>query len=107
MKKLKLIATGNDGNRSFYSIKKEASFFSFFKELMEKLDIENYHLRNAYDEYGEDDIMKYVDVVDRVKDGTYDIDIIYGHKNIILIVRSELNINHTFFANEINKIAEW
>jgi len=87
-KKIKLFGLGSEGKKSYYVFDKQLTFFAFLSAFLEKLHIEK---PGSLYEY-EDNSLNLEDVTDtfeQVANDKYEIDIFYGQKRIIVVIRSD------------------
>lgn len=101
--KLKLIGSGNEGNRNYFIFNKDNSFFSSFPLFLigcgfkEIREFEDYQIDVP-------DINSIKNKIEYFKNEEYDIDLIYTSDKIILIVRTNI-ANRYILLNGIKKIA--
>jgi hypothetical protein len=103
--KLKLVGSGNEGNRNFFILSKEDSFFSLFPLFLIGCGIKNIGI---YEDYQEDkpDINSFNNKIENFKNEEYDIDLIYTSDKIILIVRTDIS-NREKLLFGIKKISKF
>ncbi len=103
--KLKLIGSGNEDNRHFFILSKEDSFFSLFPLFLIGCGIKNI---SVYEDYQEDKpkISSFNNIIENFKNEEYDIDVIYTHNRIVLIVRTDRS-NRDKLLVGIKKISEF
>jgi hypothetical protein len=103
-KKMKLIGSGNEGERSFFILSKDYSFFSSFPLFLMGCGFNDIGI---YEDYQEDkqDIKKFNNKIEHFQNEEYDIDLIYTSDRIILIVRTDKS-NREKLLIGIKKIAE-
>ena len=93
-----LIGTGNDGYRYKYEFKKNNKFKKAFLGFMQELGFEeewdlyyfdkDYKLQNEEEEIPRD-LTKIRDLVEHYKNKDFDVDLFFGVKNLILIIRTK------------------
>ena len=89
MKKIKLFGLGNEGDRSYFVFEKTLDFFPLFSSFLQKLKLDKPGSFYEYEEEASnlDDLN---DSIENVKNDVYNIDIFYGEKRIIVVIRSEI-----------------
>lgn len=85
---MKLMGSGNKENRSYYIFEKSNDFFYFFSRFLLGCGFENLE---EYEDYQEKipDLNYFENEVENFKNELYDIDVIFTHNRIILIVRTD------------------
>ena len=85
---MKLTGSGNEDGRFFYIFDKDITFFSLFPKFLLGCGFEDL---GVYEEYQEKlpNINNFKNKIEHFKNNEYDIDIIYTHDKIILIIRTE------------------
>ena len=113
LKKLKipkefvLIGTNNDGYRHRYSVKKNEQFKKIFIRFMNELRFDEKIVGGSFyssNDDEEDTILKisdFNDVCENYKNKKYDVDVFYGSKKIILVIRCK--IRKSMIDNLISK----
>ncbi|MCK5615681.1 hypothetical protein KAR91_78175 [Candidatus Pacearchaeota archaeon] len=90
--------TDNDGFRHRYSFKKNEKFKKFLTEFIEELGFDTKKIKELFNSYDKDEIpitLKVKDINDHInhfQNKKYDIDIFWGNKKIILIIRTKKRI---------------
>jgi len=100
--KLRLVGSGNKGERNFFILTKEKSFFSLFPLFLINCGFKNI---GVYEDYQEEEpnIDIFSNKIEHFQNENYDIDLIYTSNRVILIVRTaETNRNKLIKA--INRI---
>jgi len=84
---MKLIGSGNKDGRFYYIFNKENSFFSLFPKFLLGCGFDNL---GDYENEEEEtrDIINFKNKVEHFKNNDYDIDLIFSHDRIILIIRT-------------------
>lgn len=85
--KLKLIGSGNKEGRYYYIFNKDNTFFSLFPKFLIGCDFENLGVYEDYQEKNQN-ITNFENKIEHFKNNNYDIDVIFTHNKIILIVRT-------------------
>jgi len=100
MEKLRLIGLENNGNRSIFTFEKTPSFFALFSKILESMNLEPLH---EYEDapFTIDDA---TDGVDHKENELYDVDIFYGEKHILVVIRSPVPRDQ--YLHHIKKFAE-
>lgn len=85
---MKLTGSGNSDGRFFYIFDKDMIFFSLFPRFLLGCDFKDL---GVYEDYQEKvpEINKIENKIENFKNSEYDIDVIYTHNKIILIIRTE------------------
>lgn len=85
---MKLIGSGNKEERSYYIFEKDKTFFSLFPKFLLGCGFENL---KEYEDYQEKipDINTFENKVENFKNQNYDIDIVFTHNRIIIIIRTK------------------
>ena len=85
--KLRLVGSGSSSGRFFYIFDKNSSFFSLFPKFLLECGFRDL---GAYEDYLENppDIHDFVNRIEHFKNEEYDIDVLYTHNRIFLIVRT-------------------
>lgn len=88
MNKMKLTGSGNEEGRFFYIFDKSANFFSLFPRFLLGCGFENI---GVYEDYQEKPpaIDNFKNKIEHFKNEEYDIDVVFTHDKIMLIVRTE------------------
>ncbi len=104
MQKINLLGLGSYENRSYFVFEKKKEFIILFSKFLESIGLDPL---NAYYQLseGDVDIEDYTDTADHVKNEFYDIDIFYGAKRIIVVIRSEIPRDR--YIDKIKKIANF
>ena len=105
MNKLSLLGIGNEGRWNYFVFKKENSFFPLFASFLSCLRLEKTGIMYG-NEDEKKDIKGIVDKLENTKNKDYDLDIFYGDKRIIVVVRTD-ETNRGFLVSEIKKIANF
>jgi len=109
MKKLKLYATGNEEERSYFKIEKKQTFLEKFRQLLKNLGCENfdvdYWMKDS-ERNKDEKISKTFDYCNNFKTKNCDIDIVFGKNRIIILVRTSPK-NRQKFIKELMKFCEW
>ena len=90
-----LMGTDNDSYRNRYSVEKNENFKNIFIKFMEDLGFDGGKIRQGFWNYDEDDdkielkISDFEDCYRYYENKKYDIDVFYGNKKIILIIRTK------------------
>ena len=87
MKKLNLLGLGNENGRSYFYFEKNLDFFSTFPIFFERLNLDKVSRFYAYDEKILD-LKETVDIYENAENTDYDVDIFFGEKRIIVVVRT-------------------
>lgn len=90
--KIMLLGTGNDRYRHYYKIRKNEKFKKIFVKFMEDLGFDAQRIKQQF--WNEDNnieikISDFIDSCSHYKNKKYDIDIFYGYKKIILVIRTK------------------
>jgi len=86
MDKLRIVGLEDGEGRSVFTFEKTPTFFTTFSRILETLGIDPLH--ETYDDTNTVDDM--TDSVDNKRNELYDIDIFYGEKHIIVVIRSPI-----------------
>jgi len=96
--KFTLTGTDNDGFRHRYSIRKDEYFKKAFLKFMEDLDFNSDEIKwNFYSEddsgnYKEIKISEFEDCIRYFQNEKYDVDVFFGNKKVILVVRTKSRV---------------
>ena len=94
---MRMKAIGNlDDNRSYYILVKESIVENPLNEIMEKIGYGVFYYGKEEGISSSHSPTEFENHVDRVVTGKYDIDVIYTHNRIILIVRAPKEQQKTF-----------
>jgi hypothetical protein len=110
--KLTLIGTDNDGFRHRYSCTKNESFKKIFIRLMAALDFEEEKIKNTFWSHDEDErpielkISEFEDVCNHYQNKKYDVDIFYGKKKIIIVIRTKNRKDLVFSLRKLSKFVK-
>lgn len=99
MKKLKLKGAGNTNGRSYFKIEKHRDLHDFLADFLVKCGFEDNNYLTIY-KTEQGDITLLEDVQENYKNEYFDIDIFYGHKSVILVVRT-INEKQAELVNNI------
>jgi len=112
MEKLKLTGIGSKDNvpyfgtyRSYFKIKKDKNLIGLLAYLLLKCDFDDNPYLNDY-QIENKQIEKFVDCEDNYTNTNFDIDIIFGDKEIILVVRTKTEKHKQFVNSIIDKYCE-
>lgn len=105
IKKLKLVGSGNEGERSFFILTKGQSFFSLFPIFLIGCGFKDLGIYE-YIKENKENISTFHNKVEYFRNENYEIDLIYTNDRIILIVRTDIN-NRKNLIEGIKKIAEF
>jgi hypothetical protein len=89
MNKLKLIGSNTKDGRYCYILEKNDAFFSLFSKFLMGCKFSNLDVYEDY-QISPPNIQNLANIADNLKNTTYDIDVIYTEKNILLIIRTDV-----------------
>ncbi len=107
MSKLKLYGISKQENRVHFRLGKKQAFLDVFRKILLRFgfwDARYWHYDEIKDK--DDKINNLTDFCDHLQNEKYDIDIIFGKKRIIVIVRAKQK-DKDKFIKELNKFCEW
>jgi len=96
--KFTLIGTDNNGFRHRYSFRKTEAFKKSFVKFMENLDFNSKDIKGTFMGYDKDEklinlkISEFEDCIRYYQNKKYDVDVFYGNKKIIMVVRTKKRI---------------
>ena len=102
MDKLTLTGLGSDKNRLFFIIKKGKGLRPFLAYLLLKCGFENNIFLTEYDD-DHIDVINFEDTQSNYKNDDFDIDIIFGHRCIVLVIRIKNEKKRQFISNIIGE----
>ena len=108
--KLELVGTSNNGYRHRYSCVKDESFKNAFIKFLGALDFKEDEIKEIFVRYGEHDEhieIKIKDLLDNCmhfQNKRYDIDVFYGIKKVIILVRVK---GREELVEEVIKNSKW
>lgn len=101
--KLKLVASGIDDNRVFFIIKKNSNFFFLFPSFLVSCGFKDLGVFDAY-QIARPKLKMIRNKVQRFTNSEYDIDLVYGSRDIYIFVRTIEN-NRELLIDKFRRIA--
>jgi len=106
-KKFKLSGLGNSEKRSYFIIEKSTSIRGFLAYFLLKCGfIHNDYLLDDQSNAKIKDITKISDIQKNFKNDVFDIDIVYGYKNVILLIRYDEDNKKEFITKLVLEYCE-